>query len=218
MAFSISLISVNIVVSSNSSNIVTLSVVGCISSSVSVFIKTVVCIVDDCFGVVVVTDNFSVAAVFVVVGVFVTVVVVCGFFVAGFVAVVSIGLGFVMIGLLVTGTLFVDDIIGFRVGKRVVSVNKSDDVTTGLNEELGVVCDVLGDGVTLGIKIHPGFSVFTEKKNRQTFFLFFIFYTVQVNAKHSIIETSTEQMNLKHFKKIKIVSLLLLGWHLNACN
>lgn len=122
MTFSVSLISVNDVVSSNSSNIVTLSVVNGISSWSSVFIKTVVVdCVDVIFGAFVVIGNFSVLVVVgdVVVVVVVVDALVCGFFVDGFVAVVSIVLGF-DVGFLVTGALL-DEFIGFRVGNRVVS-------------------------------------------------------------------------------------------------
>lgn len=161
-----SLISVNTVVSSNSSYIVTLSVVNCSSSSLSVLpVRAVV----DAFGVVVVTGTFSVVVVVVVVVVVdaTVVVVVCGFFVGGFVVAVSAGLGFAVMGFLVIGALLDDTIIGFRVGKRVVSVN-TDDVIAGLNDELNVVCAVLGDWVTLGIKIHSGgCSVFTETKTHR---------------------------------------------------
>lgn len=106
ITFSVALISVNTVVSSNSSNIVTLSAVTGNSSSVIVFIKVVIC-VDDSFGGFVVTVFFSVVVTDNVVG--------------GFVGEISIVLGFT-VGFLVTGTLL-DEIIGFRVGKRVVSLN-----------------------------------------------------------------------------------------------
>lgn len=173
IAFSVSLISVNTVVSSNSSYNVALPVVNWSSSSLSVLpIKTVV----DNFGVVIVTGNFSVVVVDDVVDATV-VVVVCGFFVDGFVVAVSVGLGFAVMGFLVIGALLDDTIIGFRVGKRVVSVNTADDVIVGLNDELNVVCAVLGDWVTLGIRIHSGgCSVFTETKTHQipSFFFFFL--------------------------------------------
>lgn len=123
ISFSVSLISVYMVVSSDSSNNVTLSVVNGISSvsSINVVGKTVV-----------------------------VVVIIIGFFVDGFVGNASIVLGFV-IGFFV---IFVDVcVVGFRVGKRVVSVKI-------------VVWDVVEDnGITLGIKIHSGgCSVFTIKK------------------------------------------------------
>lgn len=165
----------NTVVSSNSSNIVALSVVSCISSSVSVFIKTDVGNDedDDGFNVVVVAGNFSVVCT--------TVVVDCGFFVAGFVAIVSIEPGFV-IGFLVTGTLLDEDTIGFRVGKRVVSVNRADDATTGLTNELCVVYNVLGDCVTLGIKIHSGgCSVFTRRKKTKRYKFIISIFILNIN-------------------------------------
>lgn len=91
-------------------------------------------------------------------------VVVCGSFVTGFVAAVSMfGL---VIGFLVMAGLGVDT-VGFLVGNRVVSVD-----VAGFNVELGTVCDkVVASGRTLGIKIHSGgYSVFTIKQPNKTLF------------------------------------------------